>query len=91
MSSILNGRRKLSSRADITIKPNLSFEERKKEQLLLKERRSLINSSTLRSAIRLHGLSLYVNNIKYGVVRNNKFEVCRVKDESDIVAKMLYH
>ena len=71
---ILSGRKSLSSRPDIVIKPDLSPSERKVEQLLLKERRSLINSGVSRGDIKLRGSSLYVKNKKYGSVTNDAFE-----------------
>lgn len=74
VSIILSGRKKLSTRPDIIVKPDLSPSERKVEQLLLKERRFLIESGIQRSDIRIRGSSLYVNNKKLGSVKNNKYE-----------------
>ena len=75
VNTILSGRRKLSTRPDIAVKPDLSPHERKVEQLLLKERKKLIQEGTERRAIKLRGSSLYINNRKYGEVKNNTFEM----------------
>lgn len=76
VTSILNGRHKLSASPNVRIKPDLTPNERKVEQLLLAERRSLITSGKERRSIKLRGSSLYVDNQKYGEVTNNKFEPC---------------
>ena len=77
--TILSGRRKLSVRPGVIIKPDLSLEERKVEQLLLKERRSLIQRGVPHGAIKLCGSSLFVDNKEHGEVQNNQFEVCAGK------------
>ena len=76
VTSILSGRHKLSASPKVRIKPDLTPKERKVEQLLLMERRSLITSGKERKSIKLRGSSLYVDNRKYGEVKNNKFEAC---------------
>lgn len=75
VNAVLSGRRKLSTKPHITIKPDLSPEERKVEQLLLKERRTLIQSGAERNTIKIRGSSLYVKNQKYGEVRDDKFVI----------------
>ena len=46
VQSILMARKKLATRPKITIKPDMSAEDRRTESLLLKERRSLIDAGT---------------------------------------------
>ena len=55
LAQLLIGRKNLSSRPDIVIKPDLSPSERKMEQLLLRECRMLIESGAQRSSIKLRG------------------------------------
>ncbi len=69
--TILMSRKKLASKPGIAIKPDLSPEERGIESLLLKERRTLIDSGVVRSVIKLSGKSLK----RYGSVTNGAF--CR--------------
>ena len=57
----------------ISIKPDLTLEERKIENALLKERRKLIDSGTERKFIRIRGNSLYLNNKLHGVVQDSEF------------------
>ena len=54
----------------------MPLEERKIEQLLLKECRSLIQLSVLCSAIKVCSSSLYVGDRNHGKVQNNQFVVC---------------
>jgi len=51
--------------------------KRKIESILLQERRKLIQSGTTSSRIKLRGTSLYVNNKKFGSVRNLKYAPVR--------------
>lgn len=67
-------RKNLAVRPDIRIKPDLSAEERKKESLLLMERRSLIDAGVERKDIRMSGNSIYVKKKKYGSIEHGKFE-----------------
>ena len=57
---ILSSKSKLE--APIYIKPDLTPQERQKERLLLKERRSLIDNGTERRYIKIRNDSLYLNN-----------------------------
>ena len=75
VSMILSGRSKLSTQPGITIKPDLSREDRAIESVLLKERRSLIDSGTERRLIKIKGSVLYLNNKKYGSVTGTKFSL----------------
>ncbi len=65
ISSILSNRSKLSRTEGISIKPDMTREERSIESLLLKERRQLINSGTERTSIKIRGNAIYVNNMKH--------------------------
>ena len=69
---VLSNKKSLTS--GVSIKPDLTLEERKIENALLKERRRLIDSGTERKFIRIRGNSLYLNNKLHGIVQN--FEFC---------------
>ena len=70
---VLNSNKKSLS-SGISIKPNLTVDERKIENILLKERRRLIDNGTERKHIRIRGNCLYLNNKLYGSVKN--FKLC---------------
>ena len=74
-SLILSNKRNLSSIPGISIKPDLSPEDRRTESLLLKERRSLIASGVDRKVIKIRGSTLFVNNVKHGCVVNSVLKV----------------
>ena len=57
----------------IYIKPYLSLEEKHAESVLLKERRSLIDSGINRKLIRLRGSNLFIGQRHYGRVANGTF------------------
>lgn len=82
VQSILMNRKKLSSSPGFAIKPDMSVEDRKTESLLLKERRTLIDSGVERSTIRISGNSIFVNRRKYGVVTNASFQKCPLVKDS---------
>ena len=76
VTSMLSSRAKLARRPGISIKPDMTKEERKTESIesiLLQERKKLIQSGTTSSFIKLRGTSLHVNNKKVGSVRNLKY------------------
>ena len=73
-SLILSKKGSLTS-SQISIKPDMSPDERKVENALLKERRSLINNGIERKYIKIRGNSLYVHNKLYGQFQNSEF--CR--------------
>ena len=73
VSTILANRAKLVSNPTISIKPDMTKHERVVESVLLKERRSLINSGLARKSIRIRGNTLYVNNTKLGSVIDSNF------------------
>lgn len=74
VQAILANRKNLASMPGISIKPDLPPEVRKIESMLLKERRSLIDSGVERKVIRIRGNTLFVNDIKHGSVMNNAFK-----------------
>jgi len=51
----------------------MSFEKRTVENLLLKERRNLIDHEIERRFIKIHGNSIYVKNKLHGLVQDSKF------------------
>ena len=55
------------------IKRNMSFEERTAENLLLKERRNLIDHVIEQRFIKIRGNSIYVKNKLHGLVQDSKF------------------
>ena len=69
---ILSSKNKLE--APVYIKPDLTPLERQKEQLLLKERRSLIDNGIERRNIKIRSDSLYVNNKLHCKVSGNNLE-----------------
>ena len=71
VSSILSKRSKLSH--PYYIKADMSYEERKQESVLLKERWSLIQAGTDRKDIKIRDNRLLVHKRLYGRVVNQKF------------------
>ena len=63
---------KSSLSSGIAIKPDMSAEERKIESILLKERRSLIDSGTESKHIKIRGNGLYINHKLYAAVQNSQ-------------------
>ena len=61
------------STTGIKIKPDLSPEDRLTESLLLIERRSLIDSGSVRAPIRIRGTQLFVGDRLHGKVINGVF------------------
>ena len=59
---------KLSKRPGISIKPDVSPEERSTQSLLLKERKTLTASGTNQKNIKLLGNALFVNKQKYRII-----------------------
>ena len=66
---------KSSLNSSISIKPDMTIEERKTENALLKERRSLINNGTERKHIKIRGNCLFVHNKLHGSVRDFQFNL----------------
>lgn len=75
VSSILANRRKLCSNPNVSIKPDMTHEERAIKSTLLRERRQLINEGIERSNINIRGNVLFVNKKKYGSVVNAEFSL----------------
>jgi len=71
VNTILQNRSKISE--GIQVKADMNKEERLREQLLLKERWSLITSGTDRKHIKIRGNKLFVNNKIYGEIINSSF------------------
>ena len=69
---MLSNKGSLTSTA-ISIKPDMTQVEQETEQVLLKERRHLIDSGTECRFIRIIGNSLYVNRKLHGSVQNSQF------------------
>ena len=76
VQTILMARKKLDSRPEIAIKPDMSVEDRKVESLLLKEHRLLIDHGTDRSDIRISGNSIFVKKRRHGVIKEGAFLMC---------------
>ena len=76
VTSILSNRKKLSEdpkHRKISIKRDMSKQERQNERLLLKERYQLIEAGTSRKDLRIRGNKLLVKNEVYGSVVESKF------------------
>lgn len=63
-----------SFHAPVHIKPDLTPEERKIENLLLKERWSLIQLGFERKRIRIRNQSIFIDNKLYGQYQNSEFQ-----------------
>ena len=83
VTSILLNRRNLSRHPTVSIKPNLSKEQRKVESILLRKRWELINEyDHERGDIKIKGNSLFVKNRKHGPVHNLEYIVHVTNDRS---------
>lgn len=65
----------------ISIKPDLSLQDRKAKAILLHERWKLIQSGIERKSIKLRNLSLFVNNRPYGKIINGVFSLIHARDK----------
>ena len=72
-SSILANRYKLKDKPGISVKPDMTCEERAVESIRLRECYTLASSGTNKSNIKIRGSSLYINKIKHGSVINSKY------------------
>lgn len=70
VQSILANRAKLANMPGISIKPDMTQEQRKTEKILLHERKKLIQNGTDKKIIKLRGNCLYVQGQKHGSVTN---------------------
>ena len=82
VNTLLQNRSKLTS--SLSIKPDLTPEERAKESLLLKERWSLIQKGFERKQIKISNYSVFVNNKLYCKLVDSKIEF----HDSDITKQM---
>ena len=80
-SLVLSKKDSLTS-SQISIKRDLTFEERTIENALLKERRSLIDSGIERKFIQIRGNSLYVKNKLHGLVQNSQFQTISTHNDT---------
>ena len=69
---VLSQRSKLSTKPNISVKPDKSSEDRKIESLLL-EPRKLISSGTDSKSIKLRHNKILVDNVIYGMIRDSSF------------------
>ena len=72
------GRKRLASRPEITIKPDLAAEDRKAESLYFKEHWSLISSGNKKQDIRISDNFISVNNEKYGSIFDGAFKSAKI-------------
>ena len=72
-TNILSNKSKLKS--PVYIKPDLTPEEKAKEQLLLKERRSLIEKGVNRKQIKLRGYNIYIDSKLHCKIVDYKLQV----------------
>lgn len=70
--TVLSNRSSLKDKS-ITVKPDMTLEERQIDSLLLKERWSLIQSGVDKSDIKIKSGSLFVKGKKHGYVHNSVF------------------
>ena len=68
VQSILANRRKLAQKPSVSIKPDMSFEERAVEKILLKKRWELMGQGVEKGKIKIRGKTLSVNNVRHGFV-----------------------
>ena len=76
VADILSRRTLFPPSSNVYIKPHLSQSERKQEQILLKDRRLLVNAGIHHRAIKLHGDKLYVDNKIRGQILDSIFVKC---------------
>ncbi len=68
VQSILANRRKLAQKPSVSIKPDMSFEERAVEKILLKKRWELMGQGVEKGKIKIRGKTLLVNYERHGFV-----------------------
>lgn len=73
VTAILANRKKLAESPGVSIKPDMSKEERLTESILLKVRWELINSGMERNKIKIRGKSLFLDNRLHGSVIDSKY------------------
>jgi hypothetical protein len=78
VAAVLSNRQKISKdHPNVFIKPFMSIAERKIESILLKERRTLIDSGVERKLIKIRGNSIYINKTKVGSANEDIFIRCQ--------------
>ena len=85
VAAVLSNRYKLSKidHPNIFLKPFMTTAERKVESILLKERRTLIDSGIERNQIKIRGNSIYINKTKVGSANGDIFIRCQqLQDQS---------
>ena len=85
VATILSNRHKMSKvdHLNVFIKPFMTTAERKVESILLKERRTLIDSRVERKLIKIRGNSIYINKTKVGSANEDIFIRCQqLQDQS---------
>lgn len=79
VSSLLSKRRKLKGTPRVSIKPDMSPEERKIDSLLMRKRWELSETMGIaKENIKIRGKSIYVNNSKFGSIVNCEFKPSQV-------------
>ena len=84
VQTILSNRRKLTSKPSISIKPEMSPEQRSTEKLLQK-RWELIQEGVNRANIKLRGKFLYVSNCKHGSIINSIYACVDMSLDGDVL------
>ena len=80
VTKIFANRRKLPT--PISIKPDMSYAERRQYSILMQERWRLIQSGVSRKDIKIKGDSLYVSSKKHGCALDLKFKPCSGSNQS---------
>ena len=84
VQSILANRRKLAQTPSVSIKPDMSFEERAVEKILLKKRWELMGQGVEKGKIKIRGKTLFVNNERHGFVNASTcIYTCNSSDDND--------
>ena len=86
-SLVLSNKGSLSSSA-ISIKPDMTQVEQETEQVLLKERRHLVDSGIEHRFIRINGNSLHVKRKLHGSVQNSQFRPAASSDTVEPMSAM---
>ena len=85
VATVLSNRHKMSKvdHPNVFIKPFMTTAERKVESILLKERRTLIDSGVERKLIKIRGNSIYINKTKVGSANEDIFIRCQQLQDHD--------
>ena len=86
VQTILSNRRKLTSKPSISIKPEMSPEQRSTKKLLLQKRWELIQEGVVnRVNIKLRGKSLHVSNHKHGSIISSIYACVDMSLDGDVL------